>query len=47
MKEELKLNGNQLNYFNIVYYTAYVVFQIPLTLLLAQPTMCVNNLINS
>jgi len=37
MKEELKLYGNELNYFNIMYYTAYVVAQIPLLLILSRP----------
>lgn len=39
MKEDLSLYGNQLNYFNIAYYTAYVVFQIPLLLVLSRPKL--------
>ncbi|KAL3418814.1 vitamin H transporter [Phlyctema vagabunda] len=37
MKEDLNLYGNELNDFNIMYYTAYVVFQIPMLLLLSRP----------
>ncbi|CZR66881.1 related to transporter protein [Phialocephala subalpina] len=39
MKEELKLYGNELNYFNVMYYTAYVVSQVPLLLLLSRPKL--------
>jgi MFS transporter, ACS family, pantothenate transporter len=41
MKEELNLNGNQLNYFNVCYYTAYVISQVPLLLLLSRPKVFV------
>ncbi|EXJ88504.1 hypothetical protein A1O1_05434 [Capronia coronata CBS 617.96] len=37
MKEDLGLYGNELNYFNICYYTTMVVFQIPLVFLLSRP----------
>ncbi|XHG07886.1 hypothetical protein AWENTII_011016 [Aspergillus wentii] len=39
LKEDLNLNGNQLNYFNVCYYTAYVVFQVPGLLLLSRPSL--------
>ncbi|ODV85804.1 hypothetical protein CANARDRAFT_27894 [[Candida] arabinofermentans NRRL YB-2248] len=34
MKEDLKLHGNQLNYFNTCYTVGYAVFHIPLVLLI-------------
>jgi len=37
MKEDLSLYGNQLNYFNVYYYTAYVIGQIPMLLILSRP----------
>ncbi|EED19237.1 pantothenate transporter, putative [Talaromyces stipitatus ATCC 10500] len=39
LKEDFSLNGNQLNYFNVCYYTAYVVFQVPGLLLLSRPKL--------
>lgn len=39
LKEDLNLNGNQLNYFNVCYYTAYVVFQVPGLLLMSRPKL--------
>jgi len=39
LKEDLELNGNQLNYFNVCYYTAYVVFQVPGLLLMSRPKL--------
>ncbi|GAQ45602.1 pantothenate transporter [Aspergillus niger] len=39
LKEDFSLNGNQLNYFNVCYYTAYVVFQVPGLLLMSRPTL--------
>lgn len=39
LKEDLSLNGNQLNYFNVCYYTAYVVFQVPGLLLMSRPKL--------
>ncbi|KAK7519051.1 major facilitator superfamily domain-containing protein [Phyllosticta citriasiana] len=39
MKEELKLYGNELNYFNVCYYTAYVIAQIPFLLLISRPKL--------
>lgn len=44
MKEELVLNGNELNYFNVMYYPAYVVSQVPLLLLLSRPKLFVKPL---
>ncbi|GLB20706.1 hypothetical protein AtubIFM61612_010648 [Aspergillus tubingensis] len=41
LKEDFSLNGNQLNYFNVCYYTAYVVFQVPGLLLMSRPTLYV------
>ncbi|PYH94024.1 MFS general substrate transporter [Aspergillus ellipticus CBS 707.79] len=39
LKEDFNLNGNQLNYFNVCYYTAYVVFQVPTLLLMSRPKL--------
>ncbi|KAF3769145.1 MFS general substrate transporter [Cryphonectria parasitica EP155] len=39
LKEDFSLYGNQLNYFNVCYYTAYVVFQVPGLLLLSRPKL--------
>ncbi|OJJ59147.1 hypothetical protein ASPSYDRAFT_1177614 [Aspergillus sydowii CBS 593.65] len=39
LKEDFGLYGNELNYFNICYYTAYVVFQVPGMLLMSRPTL--------
>ncbi|CAJ2509543.1 Uu.00g145690.m01.CDS01 [Anthostomella pinea] len=39
LKEDFALNGNELNYFNGCYYTAYVIFQIPGLLLLSRPQL--------
>ncbi|KAI1866164.1 uncharacterized protein JN550_007853 [Neoarthrinium moseri] len=39
LKEDLGLYGNELNYFNVCYYTAYVVFQIPFLLLMSRPKL--------
>ncbi|KAF2170567.1 hypothetical protein M409DRAFT_64257 [Zasmidium cellare ATCC 36951] len=39
LKEEFDLYGNQLNYLNICYFTAYVVFQIPGMLLISRPKL--------
>lgn len=33
MKEALHLEGNDLNYLNVAYYTAYVVGQIPMLMI--------------
>ncbi|KAE8391409.1 putative pantothenate transporter [Aspergillus alliaceus] len=37
LKEDFTLNGNELNYFNICYYAAYVLFQIPGLLMMSRP----------
>lgn len=37
MKEDLKLHGNELNYFNTCYTVGYALFQIPITLLIIKP----------
>ncbi|KAJ5669564.1 MFS general substrate transporter [Penicillium macrosclerotiorum] len=37
LKEDFGLYGNELNYFNVCYYTAYVVFQVPGLLLMSRP----------
>ncbi|KAF5865977.1 hypothetical protein ETB97_001555 [Aspergillus alliaceus] len=37
LKEDFTLNGNDLNYFNICYYAAYVLFQIPGLLMMSRP----------
>ncbi|GAD94613.1 hypothetical protein NECHADRAFT_37175 [Paecilomyces variotii No. 5] len=39
LKEDLNLNGNELNYFNVCYFTAYVVFQVPGLLLMSRPKL--------
>ncbi|KAJ5173128.1 hypothetical protein N7492_005721 [Penicillium capsulatum] len=39
LKEDFSLNGNELNYFNVCYYTAYVVFQVPGLLLMSRPAL--------
>ncbi|KAL4866783.1 hypothetical protein BDV12DRAFT_198878 [Aspergillus spectabilis] len=39
LKEDFGLYGNELNYFNICYYTAYVVFQVPGLLLMSRPKL--------
>lgn len=39
MKEDLGLYGNELNYFNVMYFTAYVIAQIPMLLLISRPTL--------
>ncbi|KAH8771609.1 putative pantothenate transporter [Diaporthe sp. PMI_573] len=39
LKEDFSLNGNELNYFNVCYTTAYVVFQVPGMLLLSRPKL--------
>lgn len=39
MKEDLELYGNELNYFNVMYFTAYVIAQIPMLLLISRPTL--------
>jgi MFS family permease len=39
LKEDFRLYGNELNYFNVCYYTAYVVFQVPGLLLLSRPKL--------
>jgi MFS transporter, ACS family, pantothenate transporter len=41
LKEDFGLYGNELNYFNVSYYTAYVVFQIPFLLLISRPKLYV------
>lgn len=41
LKEDFGLYGNELNYFNICYYAAYVVFQVPGMLLMSRPILCV------
>ncbi|GME74769.1 unnamed protein product [Ambrosiozyma monospora] len=37
MKEELNLNGNELNYFNTCYTVGFAVFQIPICILITRP----------
>lgn len=37
MKEDLKLYGNELNYFNTCYTVGYALFQIPTTMLITRP----------
>ncbi|EOD52842.1 putative vitamin h transporter protein [Neofusicoccum parvum UCRNP2] len=39
MKEELELYGNELNYFNVCYFIAYVIAQIPMLLLISRPKL--------
>ncbi|RSM04283.1 hypothetical protein CEP52_006926 [Fusarium oligoseptatum] len=39
LKEDFGLYGNELNYFNVCYYTAYVVFQVPGMLLMSRPAL--------
>lgn len=39
LKEDFSLNGNELNYFNVCYTTAYVVFQVPGMLLMSRPKL--------
>ncbi|KAI1645210.1 MFS general substrate transporter [Daldinia loculata] len=39
LKEEFGLYGNELNYFNVCYYVAYVIFQIPGMLLMSRPLL--------
>ncbi|KAL6235350.1 hypothetical protein BDW75DRAFT_250954 [Aspergillus navahoensis] len=39
LKEDFRLYGNELNYFNVCYYTAYVMFQVPGLLLLSRPKL--------
>ncbi|KAG6362272.1 hypothetical protein INS49_010502 [Diaporthe citri] len=39
LKEDFNLNGNELNYFNVCYTTAYVVFQVPGMLLMSRPKL--------
>ncbi|KAK4689630.1 MFS transporter, ACS family, pantothenate transporter, partial [Tremellales sp. Uapishka_1] len=39
MKEDIGAKGNDLNYFNVAFYTAYVVGQIPLMALQTRPTL--------
>lgn len=39
LKEDFNLDGNELNYFNVCYTTAYVVFQVPGMLLMSRPRL--------
>ncbi|KAI0165114.1 MFS general substrate transporter [Hypoxylon sp. FL1284] len=39
LKEDFDLNGNELNYFNVCYYVAYVFFQVPGMLLMSRPRL--------
>ncbi|KUI67531.1 Pantothenate transporter liz1 [Cytospora mali] len=39
LKEDFRLYGNELNYFNVCYYTTYVIFQVPGMLLLSRPKL--------
>ncbi|WVQ80035.1 hypothetical protein IAT38_002136 [Cryptococcus sp. DSM 104549] len=39
MEEDLNAGGNDLNYFNVAYYTAYVLGQIPLISLQSKPAL--------
>lgn len=39
LAEDFDLVGNELNYFNVCYYVALVVFQIPGMLILTRPKM--------
>ncbi|KAL4955205.1 major facilitator superfamily domain-containing protein [Aspergillus filifer] len=39
LKEDFDLYGNELNYFNICYYSAYVLFQVPGMLLMSRPVL--------
>jgi hypothetical protein len=39
LKEDFALYGDELNYFNVCYYTAYVVFQVPGLLLMSRPKL--------
>ncbi|KAI1634300.1 major facilitator superfamily domain-containing protein [Biscogniauxia mediterranea] len=39
LKEDFGLYGNELNYFNVCYYVAYVIFQIPGLLLMSRPQL--------
>lgn len=41
LKEEFGLYGNELNYFNVCYYTSYVIFQVPFMLLISRPKLYV------
>ncbi|KAL4933278.1 major facilitator superfamily domain-containing protein [Aspergillus undulatus] len=39
LKEDFGLYGNELNYFNVCYYSAYVLFQVPGMLLMSRPVL--------
>ncbi|KAJ5168799.1 uncharacterized protein N7482_004393 [Penicillium canariense] len=39
LKEDFGLYGNELNYFNVCYFTAYVIFQVPGLLLMSRPKL--------
>jgi ACS family pantothenate transporter-like MFS transporter len=39
LKEGFALYGNELNYFNVCYFTSYVLFQIPGLLLMSRPKL--------
>ncbi|KGO45054.1 Major facilitator superfamily domain, general substrate transporter [Penicillium expansum] len=39
LKEDFGLYGNELNYFNVCYFTSYVLFQIPGLLLMSRPKL--------
>lgn len=39
LREDFHLYGNQLNYLNVCYYTAYVVFQVPGLMLISRPKL--------
>ncbi|CAG8054456.1 unnamed protein product [Penicillium nalgiovense] len=39
LKEDFSLYGNELNYFNVCYFTSYVLFQIPGLLLMSRPKL--------
>jgi ACS family pantothenate transporter-like MFS transporter len=39
MKEDVGLVGNDLNYLNVAYFTAYVVGQIPMVMLQSRPRL--------
>ncbi|KAK3374730.1 MFS general substrate transporter [Podospora didyma] len=41
LEEDFELDGNELNYFNVYYFTAYVVFQVPGLLLMSRPNLYV------
>ncbi|KAJ5257900.1 hypothetical protein N7497_001172 [Penicillium chrysogenum] len=46
LKEGFALYGNELNYFNVCYFTSYVLFQIPGLLLMSRPKFSLSRVTN-